>query len=59
MKLQQIEQICCKFEIVAANFQNELMQIKTSKVCMRTEGMRSGDFYILGQEAFILFSWPG
>ena len=39
-KLLQIKSGCCKFEIVAANFQNELLQIKrillqikTSKVC--------------------------
>ena len=26
----------------AANFQNELLQIKTSKVCVHTEGRKSG-----------------
>ena len=54
-----------KFEIVAANFQNELLQIKrmllqikTSKVCVHTRGGRSGykDFYIFELEAVILFS---
>ena len=36
-----------------------LLQIKTSKVCTRTEGRRSGyyDFYIFEPEAVILFSW--
>ena len=45
-----------KFEIVAANFQNELLQIKTSKVCAHTERGRSGyqDFYIFELEAVIL-----
>ena len=52
-----------KFEIVAANFQNELLQIKrmllqikTSKVCAHTERGRSGyqDFYIFVLEAVIL-----
>ena len=55
-KLLQIKSSCCKlikvcfdFEIVAANFQNDLLQIKrmllqikTSKVCARTEERRSG-----------------
>ena len=37
-----------------------LLQIKTLKVCARTEGMRNGykDFYIFEREAAILFSWP-
>ena len=36
-----------------------LLQIKTSKVCARTEGRRSGysDFYIFEREAVVLFSW--
>ena len=56
MKLLQIKKRCCKLKNitankvkVAANFQNELLQIKrmllqvkTSKVCARTEGRRSG-----------------
>ena len=31
-----------KLKNVAANFQNELLQIKTSEVCARTKGRRSG-----------------
>ena len=49
-----------KFEIVAENFQNELLQIKTSKVSALTEGGRSGyqDFYIFELEAVILILGP-
>ena len=49
---------------IPANFPNELLQIKrmlqikTSKVCARTEGRRSEDFYVFELEAFTLFSWP-
>ena len=38
----------------------KLLQIKTSKVCARSEGWRSGyyDFHIFERGAVILFSWP-
>jgi len=44
-KLLQLKKHCCKlnkFEIVPENFQKELLQIKTSEGCTRTEGRRRG-----------------
>ena len=42
---------------VAANFQNELLQIKTSKECARIDGRRSEnqDLYILGGKLLLFF----
>ena len=46
IKLLQIKLSCSKFKIVAANFRNESLQIKTSKVCARTEGRK--EEWVLG-----------
>ena len=53
--------------MIAANFQNELpqikrrlLQIKKPKVCARTEGRRSrySESHIFYREAVVVFSWP-
>ena len=51
IKLLLIEKSCCKFEIVAANFQNELLQFKNMLLKMKEEGVGIRIFVIL-------FSWP-